>query len=366
VAISQVDVVLFHRRTRACLALQTSNLPYLREEYPPGKLATTETRQPVELGSFRVTLALGASGPERFTTFAPTRTARAVAGTARPFTMVSVAAGRDASRLPAEGPWRGGDVGVGEAIGAADGRAGGLSVAAGRGAGAASTGLGFSRTGGEVGAETGGVDGAASSACNGGAGVAGGAAGTTSTGSVGVLSEPASVCASASVAVSIAEVTSKARLTRTMRARPMAKISGVTVTALDIASMADSGLIMPPTVALVLFLEVFLHRLRRPLRTLQGPQRTPMVDRVIAETPRRARLTRLMISPTMIDDAVTHFDAFTPDNDPYGEHDFGLVRVNGHVVLFKIDAYGLGRWGLMASSNCGSVRARAIACARSA
>ena len=52
-----------------------------------------------------------------------------------------------------------------------------------------------------------------------------------------------------------------------------------------------------------------------------------MVDRVIAETPRRARLTRLMISPTMIDDAVTHFDAFTPDNDPYGEHDFGLVRV---------------------------------------
>ena len=73
-----------------------------------------------------------------------------------------------------------------------------------------------------------------------------------------------------------------------------------------------------------------------------------------------------MISPTMIDDAVTHFDVFTPDNDPYGEHDFGLVRVNGHVVLFKIDAYGLGRWGLMASSNCGSVRARAIACARSA
>src|SRR4051812_10274080 len=43
----------------------------------------------------------------------------------------------------------------------------------------------------------------------------------------------------------------------------------------------------------------------------------------------------------LIDDAVSRFDAFTPDNDPYGEHDFGLVRVQGHVVLFKIDAYDL-------------------------
>jgi len=59
------------------------------------------------------------------------------------------------------------------------------------------------------------------------------------------------------VADSVAEITSKARLTRTIRARPVANISGVTITALDIASMADSGLIMPPTAALVLFLEVF-------------------------------------------------------------------------------------------------------------
>lgn len=27
--------------------------------------------------------------------------------------------------------------------------------------------------------------------------------------------------------------------------------------------------------------------------------------------------------------AVRSFDAFTPDNDPYGEHDFGAVEVNG-------------------------------------
>jgi hypothetical protein len=47
----------------------------------------------------------------------------------------------------------------------------------------------------------------------------------------------------------------------------------------------------------------------------------------------------------LIDDAVNRFDAFTPDYDPYGEHDFGLVRVQGHVVLFKIDAYDLDRHG---------------------
>src|SRR4051794_13064941 len=45
----------------------------------------------------------------------------------------------------------------------------------------------------------------------------------------------------------------------------------------------------------------------------------------------------------LIDDAVSRFDAFTPDNDPYGELDFGLVRVQGHVVLFKIDCYDLSR-----------------------
>src|SRR4051812_33082988 len=44
---------------------------------------------------------------------------------------------------------------------------------------------------------------------------------------------------------------------------------------------------------------------------------------------------------TLVDDAVTHFDAVTPNNDPYSEHDFGLVRVQGHVVLFKIDYYDL-------------------------
>src|SRR3954469_11149923 len=173
---------LSHKRTTACPALQMLTWPDLRDEYQPGKLATTETRQAFTRGSFRVTLAFGASGPERDTTFAPTRTATAVAGTARPFTIVSVVAEWGVSRRPAERPLRGGDPGAGEATGAADGGAGGLSAVAGRGAGAVSTGLDFSITGDGVGAARAGVDGSASSGGGEGGAVAGGAAGAAATG----------------------------------------------------------------------------------------------------------------------------------------------------------------------------------------
>ncbi|GJE62110.1 DUF3768 domain-containing protein [Methylobacterium trifolii] len=37
--------------------------------------------------------------------------------------------------------------------------------------------------------------------------------------------------------------------------------------------------------------------------------------------------------------AVRSFDAFTPDNDPLGEHDFGEVEADGARVFWKIDAY---------------------------
>jgi len=39
--------------------------------------------------------------------------------------------------------------------------------------------------------------------------------------------------------------------------------------------------------------------------------------------------------------AIQSFKAFTPDNDPYGEHDFGEVTINGIRVWFKIDVYDL-------------------------
>lgn len=39
--------------------------------------------------------------------------------------------------------------------------------------------------------------------------------------------------------------------------------------------------------------------------------------------------------------AIRDFNAFTDDNDPYGEHDFGAVEVSGDKFFFKIDYYDL-------------------------
>ncbi|HUU46823.1 MAG TPA: DUF3768 domain-containing protein [Acidobacteriota bacterium] len=39
--------------------------------------------------------------------------------------------------------------------------------------------------------------------------------------------------------------------------------------------------------------------------------------------------------------AVAAFEAFTPDNDPHGEHDFGALDVQGKRVFFKADYYDL-------------------------
>jgi hypothetical protein len=36
---------------------------------------------------------------------------------------------------------------------------------------------------------------------------------------------------------------------------------------------------------------------------------------------------------------VRTFDAFTADNDPHGEHDFGNFEVDGRKIFWKIDAY---------------------------
>ena len=35
------------------------------------------------------------------------------------------------------------------------------------------------------------------------------------------------------------------------------------------------------------------------------------------------------------------FDAFTPDNDPYGEHDFGVTKHKGTTFFWKFDYYDL-------------------------
>jgi hypothetical protein len=37
--------------------------------------------------------------------------------------------------------------------------------------------------------------------------------------------------------------------------------------------------------------------------------------------------------------AIVDFDAFDPDNDPHGEHDFGSLTWQGEPVFWKIDYY---------------------------
>ena len=43
--------------------------------------------------------------------------------------------------------------------------------------------------------------------------------------------------------------------------------------------------------------------------------------------------------------AVQAFDAFTHDNDPYDEHDFGSFYIGDERLFFKIDYYDLGLQG---------------------
>jgi len=44
--------------------------------------------------------------------------------------------------------------------------------------------------------------------------------------------------------------------------------------------------------------------------------------------------------------AVRAFDAFSADNDPYGEHDFGIFELDGVTLNWKIDYYDNDlQWG---------------------
>ena len=39
--------------------------------------------------------------------------------------------------------------------------------------------------------------------------------------------------------------------------------------------------------------------------------------------------------------SVAEFDAFDADCDPYGEHDFGALTVQGEKIFFKLDYFDL-------------------------
>jgi Protein of unknown function (DUF3768) len=54
---------------------------------------------------------------------------------------------------------------------------------------------------------------------------------------------------------------------------------------------------------------------------------------------RPARTRWLEADQSAIREKVETFQAFTPDNDPHGERDFGAIEHNGNRVFWKIDYY---------------------------
>src|SRR5215212_132479 len=86
--------------SRTSFSLHTSTSPSL-ETLPPWEATATVTRQPFIVGSFRLTLAFGASGPACRTVFASAVTVTVVTGVFRLFTMVRAAAARDWARAAA-------------------------------------------------------------------------------------------------------------------------------------------------------------------------------------------------------------------------------------------------------------------------
>lgn len=58
--------------------------------------------------------------------------------------------------------------------------------------------------------------------------------------------------------------------------------------------------------------------------------------------------------------AVAEFTDFTPDCDPYEEHDFGEVTVDDQKIFFKYDYYGLAMDGLSPDPADPAVTARVL------
>lgn len=58
--------------------------------------------------------------------------------------------------------------------------------------------------------------------------------------------------------------------------------------------------------------------------------------------------------------ALRAFDAFTPDNDPCGEHDCASFEVDGQRLIFKIDYYDLEMDGLSPDPADASVTRRVM------
>ena len=67
--------------------------------------------------------------------------------------------------------------------------------------------------------------------------------------------------------------------------------------------------------------------------------RQTFVDCRVMITPGLQALGDEMLHTILL--AVQQFDTFTPDNDPYEEHDFGKIDIGEHVIFWKFEYYDL-------------------------
>lgn len=73
------------------------------------------------------------------------------------------------------------------------------------------------------------------------------------------------------------------------------------------------------------------------IRALNDKLRQELIGGIAVITPKAVALGEKTVEN--IFKAVAIFDEFCLANDPYQEHDFGALDVDGHRVLFKIEYY---------------------------
>ena len=75
-----------------------------------------------------------------------------------------------------------------------------------------------------------------------------------------------------------------------------------------------------------------IRELNDAFRTTLNPQLGKvLLSAGVAELPSNVSMTAVQKTRT--------FDAFSSDNDPHGEHDFGNFELSGNRFFFKIDYY---------------------------
>ena len=67
----------------------------------------------------------------------------------------------------------------------------------------------------------------------------------------------------------------------------------------------------------------------------QHRQYIPMTETVLTKTVSHLRVEQLV----ELIEKVRLFNTFDEDNDPWGEHDFGAVEIQGETYYWKIDYY---------------------------